>query len=284
MKKIYFVYNSRSGSTPPLADLKAKCDRAGVAVEKFLAIDDTLKTKLKKPIENGDIIVVLGGDGTINTLANMLVGTRAVMAPLSGGTFNHFTRGLKVSQDLETGLRNLRNAKEQKIDVVSVNGIYFVNNSMLGLYPHSLQIRSTLQNRFGKWPAAFIAVVRTLAKFHTYHIFIGGHDYHTPYVFIGNNHFGLERLGLPGRKRFDSGEMSVYVAHTRDRWAVAKLTLLAVVGKLKDADEFEVVPVGKQFIVETKRKSMRVSHDGELSHMRTPLVYTIHPKALKVLA
>lgn len=284
MKKLYFVYNPRSGSAPSLAELKAKCKQAEVTIEKFIPIDDNLKTKLKKPIANGAILIVLGGDGTMNTLANLLVHTKAVMAPLSGGTFNHFTRGLKTPQNLDAALRNIKTAKMQKIDVVSVNGIYFVNNSMLGLYPHSLQIRSTLQDTLGKWPAAIIAVVRTLAKFHTYHMYIGKHEYHTPYVFIGNNHFGLEELGLPGRKRFDSGEMSVYVAHARNRWTVAKLTVMAALRRLHDADEFAIVPVGKEFTVETKRKRMRVSHDGELSHVRTPLVYTMHPKKLNILA
>lgn len=283
MKPVYFVYNSRSGSAHGLSVIQQACKSAGIVVKRFIPIDDTMAKTLSGPISEDATIIVMGGDGTMNTIANLLVHTNATMAPVTGGTFNHFTKDLKIPRNLEHALRNIKKATPEKIDIVSVNGKYFVNNSMLGLYPHSLQIRSTLQDRYGKWPAAAIAIVRTIAKFHTYHIFIGNKEYHTPYVFIGNNNFGLEQLGLPGRKSFNSAKMSVYVAHTRNRISVAKLTFMAAIGRLKDADEFDIVKVGKEFTVHTKRKKMRVSHDGELSHMRTPLVYTMHPKSLTIL-
>lgn len=283
MKDIFFVYNPRSGSAYQLTALKRACSTAGVPVKEFIPIANDMAKKLRRPISEGATIAVLGGDGTMNTLANLLVNTKAVMAPLMGGTFNHFTKDLGVPQRLDEALAKLSAAKIQKIDTVSVNGVYFVNNSMLGLYPQSLQIRSTLQKRYGKWPAAVVAVVRTIVKFHTYYISIDGKDYRTPYVFIGNNHFGLERLGLPGRKKFDGAEMSVYVAHARSRWSIMKLTFMAAIGKLKEAGEFDILAVDQEFTVQTKRKKMRVSHDGELSHMRTPLVYKLHPKSLQIL-
>lgn len=283
MSPIYFVYNSRSGSAHRLELLQKACSDVGLVIKKFIPIDDTMAETMKVPIKEKATIIVMGGDGTMNTLANLIVHTEATMAPITGGTFNHFTKDLRIPRDLRAALRAIKNGKVEYIDTVSVNGKYFVNNSMLGLYPHSLQIRSTLQDKYGKWPAAVIAVVRTIAKFHTYHIFIRGNEYHTPYVFIGNNKFGLEELGLPGRKTFDSGKMSVYVAHTRNRWSVAKLTIMAAARRLKDADEFVILNVGKSFTVHTKRKKMRVSHDGELSHMRTPLKYTVHAKSLRIL-
>lgn len=283
MKNYYFVYNPHSGSAPPLAELQQACKNAKLSITKFVPVDDVMRRTLNHPIKDGATIIVLGGDGTMNTFANLLVGTKAVMAPLSGGTFNHFTRGLAVPANLDQALKNIAKARVERIDTVSVNGTYFVNNSILGLYPQSLQIRSTLEHKYGKWPAAVVAVARTLLRFHTYYISVDGRSYRTPYVFIGNNNFGLEELGLPGRKRFDGGEMSMYVAHASTRWRIIKLTVMAAFRRLQDAEDFVVVPVAKEFTIKTKRKKLRVSHDGELSHMTTPLRYKMHPKSLRIV-
>lgn len=283
MSDLYFVYNPRSGSTPTLSVLEKKCQAAGLDIREFIAIDDDMRARLAGPIADGATILVLGGDGTMNTFANLLVHTKATLAPLSGGTFNHFTKDLGVPQNLDAALAKLRHARMQAIDTVRVNGVYFVNNSMLGLYPHSLRIRSRLESKYGKWPAAIVAVARTLFRFHTYYITIGSKKYRTPYVFIGNNKFGLKELGLPGRHKFDAGEMSVYVAHARTRWSVMKLTLMAAVGKLHEAEEFDILEVGKKFTIQTRRRHMHVSHDGELTRMRAPLRYEMQPKSLRVL-
>lgn len=284
MKAVYFVYNEKSGTTPELAVLKQKCREAGLDIKKFIPIDDLLKRRLSRPIASGATIIVLGGDGTMNTIANLLVGTQAVMAPIPGGTFNHFTKDLGIAQDLDEALKSLKKAKIKKVDTVSVNGTYFVNNSLLGLYPYSLQIRSTLEGVYGKWPAAILAVTKAITQFHTYRISINGVTYSTPFVFIGNNRFGLERLGLPGRHSFDEGVMSVYIARARSRKDIIVLSYATMLGHLKDMKEFEMLEIGKKFTVYTRRKHMRVSHDGELSRMKTPLKYELHPKSLRILA
>lgn len=284
MKDVYFVYNEQSGTTPELSILKQKCRDAGVDVKKFIPIDSLLKRRLSRPVSSGATIIVLGGDGTMNSIANMLVGTQAVMAPIPGGTFNHFTKDLGIVQDLDQALAGLKKAKVKRIDTVSVNGTYFVNNSLLGLYPYSLQIRSTLEDTYGKWPAAIFAVARAIIHFHTYRISINGVAYRTPFVFIGNNRFGLERLGLPGRTAFDEGTISVYIARARSRRDIIALSYATMLGHLKDMKEFEVLEIGKKFTVYTSRKHMRVSHDGELSRMKTPLEYQLHPKSLRILS
>ena len=206
------------------------------------------------------------------------------MVPIPGGTFNHFTKDLGIVQDIEQALLDLKKAKVRRIDTVSVNGTYFINNSLLGLYPYSLQIRSTLEDKYGKWPAAILAVTKAVLQFHTYRISINGVAYCTPFVFIGNNRFGLERLGLPGRTAFDEAIMSVYIARATTRWEVVKLSYATLLGRLKDVREFEALDIGKKFTVYTRRKHMRVSHDGELSKMKTPLKYELHPKSLRVLS
>lgn len=283
MKDIYFVYNPKSGSAIELKDLKVKCKAAGLEVKKFVPLDSYITRRLARPIASGDIIAVLGGDGTINSLINMIAGTQAIMAPLSGGTFNHFTKDAGIPQDLDAALKRLKKVSVRKIDVVKVNDTYFVNNSLLGLYPYSLQIRGEFEGKYGKWPAAIAGVMMSLMNFHTYHIHIKGKKYRTPFVFVGNNNFGLERLGLPGRDRLDGGTMCVYITRAHTRLRVARLFIRALTGRLKDDEEFEALEIKDTFTITTKRRHLHTSHDGELSKMKTPITYTLKPKSLRIL-
>ncbi len=283
MKDIYFVYNPRSGSAIDLKELKVKCKAAELEIKKFVPLDSYIIRRLARPIANGDIIAVLGGDGTINSLTNMIAGTQAIMAPLCGGTFNHFVKDVGIPQDLSEALKRLKKAKVRKIDTVLVNETYFVNNSLLGLYPYSLQIRGQLEGKYGKWRSAIAGVAMSLIRFHTYHIDIDGKDYRTPFVFVGNNNFGLERLGMPGRTRLDGGVMCIYIAKAHTRVGVARLFVRALTGSLKDDQEFEALKIKDNITIRTNRHHLHVSHDGELSKMKTPITYTLKPKSLRIL-
>ncbi len=283
MKDIYFVYNARSGSAVELKELKAICKTVGLEIKKFVPIDGYITRRLARPIARGDIIAVLGGDGTINSLTNMIAGTQAIMAPLCGGTFNHFVKDAGIPQDLETALKRLKTAKVRKIDTVMVNETYFVNNSLLGLYPYSLEVRGQLEGKYGKWPAAVAGVTASFVRFHTYYIDVKGIKYRTPFVFVGNNNFGLERLGMPGRTRLDGGVMCVYIAKAHTRFGVARLFVRALTGSLKDDQEFEALKLRDSITITTKRHHLHVSHDGELSKMKTPITYTLKPKSLRIL-
>lgn len=283
MKDMYFVYNPKSGSALPLNELRKKCKAAGLTIKKFVPMDQYITRRLARPIANGDVIAVLGGDGTINSLVNMTAGTQAIVAPLSGGTFNHFTKDVGIPQDLDEALTRLKKAKIRRIDTVKVNETYFVNNSLLGLYPYSLQIRGELEGKYGKWRSAIAGVTMSFIRFHTYRIDINGTKYRTPFVFVGNNNFGLERLGMPGRTKLDGGVMCVYIAKAHTRFGVAKLFIRALTGRLKDAEEFEALKIADSVTITTKRKHLHVSHDGELSNMKTPIVYKLKPKSLRIL-
>lgn len=83
-----------------------------------------------------DLVVVLGGDGTVNEAANGLVGTDTVMAALPGGSTNVFTRTLGLPDDpvdaTQVVLAALRDGQVRRVGLPAINGRYFVFHAGLG--------------------------------------------------------------------------------------------------------------------------------------------------------
>lgn len=114
--------------------------------------------------EGYDMVVAGGGDGTVNTIASMLVGTDKVPGILPLGTLNHFAKDLKIPLDLEQAVDNLISGSIVSVDVGEVNGYIFVNNSGIGLYPHLVRHREWYRRRgWSKGIAFFLGLTQGIS-------------------------------------------------------------------------------------------------------------------------
>src|SRR5918992_564533 len=238
--------------------------------------------------EGADPIVAGGGDGTLNAVASVLVGTERTLGVLPLGTLNHFAKDLNIPLDVEGAVRTLIEGTVAQVDVGEVNGRIFLNNSGLGLYPHIVRHREKLQDRLGhgKWPAFLWAVLSVLRRYPFLAVRVSTDEQafvrHTPFVFIGNNEYAIDGLNVGGRKRLDSGHLCLYTAHRTGRLGLLRFALRALLGRLRDEKDFDALCTQEVFI-ETKRTRVHVATDGEVTVMRTPLYYRIRPGALRVL-
>lgn len=73
-----------------------------------------------------DIIVAVGGDGTVNEVASGLIGTKGILGILPVGSGNGVARSLKIPLDVEKNLLLLQSAPVFTIDVGKINNKYFI--------------------------------------------------------------------------------------------------------------------------------------------------------------
>jgi len=272
------VYNPSSGGRRPLSELKKLFERHEIGVDRYISVDDSLADAIKKD----ETIAVIGGDGTISSVAGQIVGTGAVLAPLPGGTLNHFTKDLGVDQDLAVAIADLKKKSVRNIDVGTVNGKVFINNSSIGLYPSSLRERRRFEKELGKWPALFVASIRTFVRLPGYDVAIGKETFRTPFVFVGNNEYKLDELGGGVRGRLDEGVLSVFIAHRASRISLLKIAGMALIGRAHLLDDFEVRRT-PAVTIKTSSARPSVSRDGEVQHMESPLHYESRPGSLRIL-
>jgi len=283
MKKITLVYNLDSGGKNSLSTLRKKLAEHKFEITNAIKIADGFESKLAKAVANDEIIAVVGGDGTVSAVANLLANTKATLLPLPGGTLNHFTKDLDIEQNMDRAIAKASKAKVQKVDVATVNDRVFINNSSLGLYPQSLKIRENNEDKIGKWPAALFGMVRALTRFRTYHVIIDSESFDTPFIFVGNNDYKLENLNGTDRESLAEGVLSVYIVKSNKRLDLVKIFAAALFGKLHVLDDFDHLTTKELQITTKGRRRISVSHDGEVSYMTTPINYKIQPKSLRIL-
>jgi YegS/Rv2252/BmrU family lipid kinase len=79
-----------------------------------------------------DIVVAVGGDGTVNEVAQGLIGTATPMGILPMGSGNGLARELGISMDILESAKILLNGDIQQIDVCKINGQRFLCTSGIG--------------------------------------------------------------------------------------------------------------------------------------------------------
>ncbi|MDX2475610.1 MAG: diacylglycerol kinase family protein [Candidatus Krumholzibacteria bacterium] len=82
-----------------------------------------------------DLVVAVGGDGTVHEVARGLVGTSCAMAVLPSGSGNDFAGGVGCGT-VADGLATLAEGRDVQIDVCALNDLVFVNSC--GLFASGL--------------------------------------------------------------------------------------------------------------------------------------------------
>ena len=234
------------------------------------------------------IVVAGGGDGTVSSVVAGIFQSPAALGVLPLGTLNHFAKDLHIPFDLQEAVAVVAAGHIGYVDVGQLHDRVFVNNSSIGIYPSIVEAREELRSQgCGKWPAMAIATLRVLRRHRgvTVSIDVDGQRRHwrTPFVFVGNNEYAIDGIGLGARERLDEGRLFVYLAPRVRARDLPLLLAKALLGRARQSGDFEIVPATELWIDTPRARRVRVAFDGEVMKMSTPLHYRICPKALPVV-
>jgi diacylglycerol kinase family enzyme len=237
---------------------------------------------------DADVVVLGGGDGTLRTGAAALLGGQKPLGILPLGTLNHFAKDVGIPLDLDQAVGIIQGGHVEDVDVGEVNGRIFLNNSSIGLYPSAVAQREELRHRHGggKWPAMFNACVDVFRRFPLLAVTLQVEDravaLTTPFVFVGNNRYDMSLFSLGTRTSLQGGELSVYLTRNGGRMGLLRLALRALLGRLEQDRDFHSLAL-PEVEIRTRRRTLRVSLDGEVEWMASPMRYCIRPRALRVI-
>jgi len=247
-------------------------------------------------VARGSAVVAVGGDGSLNTVAQAAHAAGCAMGVIPYGTFNYFARTHGIPTDPAAAAQLLLQAQPSPVQVAAINERLFLVNASLGVYPELLQDREAYKARFGRsrW-VAFVAAVVTLLRAQRrlrLHIEMGAtaRDVQTLTLFVGNNRLQLEQLGAeptdtlagtPGH-----GSMAALMLRPIGTLAMIRLMLHGAMGRLGEAagvESFEFHHMVVRPRLAPGRKEVVVAFDGEVTRMRSPIDIRVLDKPLYLL-
>jgi diacylglycerol kinase family enzyme len=289
---IVVILNASAGSAEAL-DVRRRLEgvflSSGFEVRIEVATDGKQILEIARAAvqEGARAVVAAGGDGTVNAVASVVVGTDVPLGIIPAGTLNHFAKDAGIPLDLEEAARTIFNGMVRHVDVGEVNGRIFLNNSSLGIYPEIVTIREYLE-RLGarRWVGILRATIHGLRRYPLLRVRLNvdGREFHrkTPFVFVGNNVYEMEGLRLGSRESLNAGVLCLCVAHRTGRAGLVRLAWHAIRGKLRESRDFDML-IARSVTAETPVKRLRVAVDGEVQEMEPPLQYSIRDGALRVI-
>jgi undecaprenyl-diphosphatase len=227
---------------------------------------------------------VCGGDGTVNTAAEVALRHGLPLAVVPGGTLNHFAHDLGV-EDVRASARAVREGAAVRVDVGrfvcgSRHGV-FLNTCSLGVYPELVRVRDQWSPRIGGWPAGVLAALRVLrTDRHPLEVRMSGRPHPLWLLFAGNGTY--HRMGLAPGRRVDlaDGRLDVRVVHGGRRPAL-RLLAAALAGPLTRSPAHAAVQVGRLHLSGVAPGTL-LAHDGEVTDVEGDVTLEKLPEALTV--
>lgn len=120
-----------------------------------------------------DMIIIAGGDGTLNAAAGGVRKVRRSMGIIPTGTANDLARTLHIPADIDKAIQIIADGNTRAIDLGSVNDKFFFNVASIGLSVElARELTPDLKRKFGRIGYALAAVEYLLV--------------HAPFVFRSN--------------------------------------------------------------------------------------------------
>jgi diacylglycerol kinase family enzyme len=295
------VFNVASGSQDVerrRATMQAVLREAGRAHTFFLVHDPKQLSELARraaehAVREAGAVVAAGGDGTINAVAQATLPTGRPFGIVPQGTFNYSGRAHAIPLDTAGATRALLGGQLEDMQVGLVNGRVFLVNASLGLYPQLLQDREAYKRQFGRYRAvAMISALATVLHGNGLLTLDLDHDHgservRTPSLFVGNNALQLEQAGLPEatavRREHRLAGVIVRAHGPRQLLSLMWSGILGRLGQAPEVRDFAFQRLSVRPSVRGVRK-LKVALDGEIHWLKPPVVFTVAPEPLRLLA
>lgn len=266
--------------------LEANGLRAVVDARSDRSLADRIADAIASPAQT---VVAAGGDGTITALAAALVDGDKSLAILPLGTVNALAKDLNVPMDLSAAVAALATGEVHRIDVGEVNGRVFLHKVVIGTIPGVAAGREYIRGRHDA--AAKIGFLRyffrRLTRSRRIAVVIDPSAgerriERVQALAVASNAYDEGPGQFFTRQSLDRGTLTLYVLHHFGVRDLLRLTTEMLLGRWQDDEALSVESV-KTVTIDTRKDLLKVMFDGEVETMRTPLVFTIRPKALTVI-
>lgn len=238
----------------------------------------------KQAIEEAyEIVVAVGGDGSINEVASVLFGTDVVLGIVPAGSGNGLAMHLGYGRDVDDAVRKINTAEIRPIDVGLMNGQPFINiagigfdglvsnlmkgSNWRGFIPYFLKsVKAGLQYTPRECRIEFDDRVLTEKCF---------------IISIANGPMWGYNFQIAPNAQLDDGFFEVVIMKEAPRWQYFAVVPSTLNGKIYEAEFVEHFTARRVKIIAEGKNYIHL--DGEGMALEGELEFEIKPKSLKIL-
>ena len=286
---VAIVLNPRSGRAPEQQELDSALQTAHLHADIYSFPATSQRSDWIVDIaRQHDIVVAAGGDGTASTVAASVIKAGKRFGVIPTGTLNHFARDAGIPLEIDDAIAVLAAGHTRVLDAGEVNGLVFLNNVSIGVYPRLVWERHRArQNGLPRPIALTAAAVRTWLDLRSFTVRLCVDDRdeqirRTPFVLIGNSEYEVEGARFGRRPAMTDGHLSLYVAPDSGRVESLMLPIRALLGRLRTLDGFSHGRA-TSISVDLSRPRVDVGMDGEVRSLDSPLRFRIRRQALPTI-
>jgi len=173
--KYYFIVNPVAGGgkkLPWLSAISSFGANQGLKFETVLTKAPKHATELaRKAAEKYEVVVAVGGDGTVNEVGSGLINTRAVLGIVPAGSGNDFSKELGYSKNIRKDLQLLISGQVAFADVGLLNEKdYFFNAFGVG-FDGEVAAHARAFLKYGRGFVGYLlSVLSTLSSYHFHRV------------------------------------------------------------------------------------------------------------------
>lgn len=287
-QKIHFIINPISGglSKTHIPDLIFKIlDKNQFDIQIFYTQGQESNHHLAAASAmEADIVIAVGGDGTINNVAQYLVNTNKIFGVIPMGSGNGLARELAIPTNPEKALKLINQQKIKVIDTCKANNQFFINIAGVGFDAHIADLFSKAKSRGFKTYTKI--TLKEFANYKNKNYTLHYNDQQTNVkafmVCICNGtQFGNNAYAAP-KAIYNDGLFDVVIFNSFKIWQVPLIAYKLFKGDVSDLPFVQTFKTNQISITRSIKEVANI--DGEAMLLEKDIHFKIFKQSLKVLA
>lgn len=238
----------------------------------------------KAAVENKvDIVVAVGGDGTLNEVAGELINTKTVLGIIPAGSGNGLARHLNIPLEMGQAISVINKGQLLNMDTIKVNDIPYLSIAGIGFDAFVAEKFAGNSTRGFRTYFNIVSTEYYYYKPQEYELLIDGNAEVHKALFISfanSDQFGYNTSIAPNA-RVDDGLMDICIVQKIPLYSIPFTAPLLFIKQVHRSIFVNIIKA-KEVTVNTER-TLIVNIDGEPVSLKGPLHFCINPHSLNVI-
>jgi diacylglycerol kinase (ATP) len=232
-----------------------------------------------------DVVVAVGGDGTVFEVVNGIVHTDVILGIIPTGTGNDLARSLHIPKDITLAAQQILSGTPKKIDLGLANGKYFINVASIGIDAEIAAWTKQTKKFLTGSSAYVVSMIKNIITYKPIHMkfTIDGQcfEQETLLAAICNGRYYGGGVLIAPNAMLDDGLFEICIIERLTKWRTLLLFPTVFFGKHIKFKEVKIYK-GHEITVEFAGEN-KLNLDGDLFEVSSSVLFHVEHQTVKII-